>query len=220
MKKYRFLLLITLIFSLLFAITSYAKDDTKPSKIKRVGKAAVTVYAGQEFELKVKMTPKDAEDDFLRWKILKGSAVVRFDDDDRTDDEIELKALKAGTAKIRCQIKGSSKKVDFTIKVKKAPTTKKKIKAKGSLNKTVEAGDDLELEIRKYSGLKNKYLEWEIQNAKLLRFEDHDNKGKEVELEARKTGKTTVTCTNTLTGQKITFTITIVPDHEDDRYDD
>lgn len=220
MKKYRYLLLITLILSMIFAITSYAGNDPKPKKIARVGKATVTVNAGQEFELKVKMTPKNAEDDFLRWKIVKGSNVVRFDDDDRTDDEIELKALKAGTAKIRCQIKGTSKKVDFTIKVKKVQAAEKKISAKGSLKKTVEVGDDFDLEVKKYSGLKNKHLKWTIKDTKILRFDEGDNKGKEVELKARKTGKTTVTCTNTQTKQKITFTITVVPDYDDDRYDD
>lgn len=220
MKKYRILLLITLVISLLFATHSYARHDVKPTKIKRVGKATVTVNAGQEFELKVKMTPLKAEDDFLRWKIVKGSNVVRFEDDDRTDDEIELKALKAGTAKIRCQIKGTSKKVDFTVKVKKIKEQEKKISAKGSLNRTVEAGDDFDLEVKKYSGLKNKNLKWTIKNTSILRFEENDNKGKEVELYARKTGKTTVTCTNTLTKQKIKFTITVVPDYDDDRDDD
>ena len=220
MKKYRYLSFIALILSLIFAIHSYADSNIKPKKITRVGKATVTVTAGKEFELKVKMNPLKAEDDYLTWKIIKGSSIVKFADNDRTDDEIELKALKAGTAKIRCQIKGTGKKVTFTVKVKKAPAAAKKISAKGSLNKTVEVGDDFDLEVKKYSGLKNKYLKWTIKNTKLLRFDDNDNKGNEVELIARKKGKTTVTCTNTQTKQKITFTVTVVPDYDDDRDDD
>lgn len=184
-----------------------ADSNVKPKKITAVGKQTVTVYAGQEFELKVKMTPKNAEDDYLRWKILSGSKYIRFDDNDRNDDEIEMKALKVGTAKVRCYIKGTSKKVDFTIKVKKA---QKKITVAVKTSRTVRVGHDFDLEVNKYAGLKDRYLKWSIGNKKIVRFDDDERVGDEVEFRAIKVGKTTVTCTNTKTNQKVTFSIKVV----------
>lgn len=184
-----------------------ADSNVKPKKITAVGKQTVTVYAGQDFELKVKMTPKNAEDDYLRWKILSGSKYIRFDDDDRSDDEIEMRALKVGTAKVRCYIKGTSKKVDFTVTVKKA---QKKITAAVKTSRTVRVGQDFDLEVNKYAGLKDRYLKWSIGNKKIVRFDDDERVGDEVEFRAIKAGKTTVTCTNTKTNQKITFSIKVV----------
>ena len=206
LKRVAVIVMATLMIGLL-AVPAKADSNVKPKKITAVGKQTVSVYAGQEFELKVKMTPKNAEDDYLRWKIISGSKYVRFDDDDRNDDEIELRAIKAGTAKVRCYIKGTSKKVDFTVKVKKAS---KKITAATKTTKTVRIGKDFDLEVNKYSGLKDRYLKWSIGNKKIVRFDDDERVGDEVEFKAIKVGKTTVTCTNTKTNQKITFKINVV----------
>lgn len=206
LKRVAVIVMATLMIGLL-AVQAKADSNIKPKKITAVSKQTVSVYAGQEFELKVRMTPKNAEDDYLRWKIISGSKYVRFDDDDRNDDEIELRAIKAGTAKVRCYIKGTSKKVDFTVKVKKAS---KKITAATKTTKTVRIGKDFDLEVNKYSGLKDRYLKWSIGNKKIVRFDDDERVGDEVEFKAIKVGKTTVTCTNTKTNQKITFTINVV----------
>lgn len=206
LKRVAVMVMVALMIGLL-AVPAKADSNVRPKKITAVGKQTVSVYAGQEFELKVRMTPKNAEDDYLRWKIISGSKYVRFDDDDRDDDEIELRAIKAGTAKVRCYIKGTSKKVDFTVKVKKAS---KKITAATKTTKTVRIGKDFDLEVNKYSGLKDRYLKWSIGNKKIVRFDDDERVGDEVEFKAIKVGKTTVTCTNTKTNQKITFTINVV----------
>ena len=206
LKRVAVIVMATLMIGLL-AVPAKADSNVKPKKITAVGKQTVSVNAGQEFELKVRMTPKNAEDDYLRWKIVSGSKYVRFDDDDRNDDEIELRAIKAGTAKVRCYIKGTSKKVDFTVKVKKAT---KKITAATKTTKTVRIGKDFDLEVNKYSGLKDRYLKWSIGNKKIVRFDDDERVGDEVEFKAIKVGKTTITCTNTKTNQKITFTINVV----------
>lgn len=64
------------------------------------------------------MSPRNAEDEYLRWEILSGKDVIRFDDDDRNDDEIEFKVLKEGSASVRCYVKGKDKtKYGDTIKI-------------------------------------------------------------------------------------------------------
>lgn len=211
------LFLLAFMATLLFAgtLSASADDDIKPKRISPV-KRSVTVTAGKEFELKVRKSPSKADEDYLYWSIISGKSYVRFEDSDRTDDEVELKAVKAGTAKLRCRIRGTKKSVTFTVKVKSAP---KKIYTVGSRTKKVEAGDDFELKIKKYSGLKDKYLKWSIKNSKIVRFEDRDRTGDEVEFEARRPGTTTITCRNVLTRQSVTYTIKVVPD-DDDRDDD
>lgn len=199
------LLAVTISTMFVCAMGVNSDDDVKPRNITRVGKSTITVTAGQELELKVRTTPDDADEDYLRWKIVSGSKYVRFDDDDRTDDELELKALKKGTAKVRCSIAGTSKRITYTIKVKAAS---KKISASGSTKKTVEVGDYFKLKVKKYSGLKNKYLKWSVKNSKIVGFES-SKKGSTVELYAKKAGSTTVTCKNSKTNQKITFTVKV-----------
>lgn len=213
----------------LFTLTvSALADDTgiRPKKITAVGKKSVTVTAGSEFSLKVRTTPYNADDDFLKWTITSGSKYVQFDDDDRNDDDIELIARKKGTAKVTCSIRGTKKKVTFTVKVKAAKTPAKKIKIYGPASRTVEAGDDFELKIKKYRGLSDRDLKWSISDTSVIRFDDDDTSDDEVEFYAKKIGKTTITCTNTKTGQSVTFKVKVSPrsqmpcDDHDDRFDD
>lgn len=80
------------------------------------------------------MSPRNAEDEYLRWEILSGKDVIRFDDDDRNDDEIEFKALKEGTASVRCYVKGRDKtKYGDTIKISIQKTKNSSGRASGSV---------------------------------------------------------------------------------------
>ncbi len=201
--------LILLLLTLAMSVTAFASDP-KPTSIKAV-KKNVTVTVGHTVDLKVRTTPADADDDYLKWTIVKGKKYVRFEDSDRYDDEMEFYAVKAGTATVRCQIVGTDKKVTFKITVKKASTTKK-ITAVGSKTKTVNAGSEFELEVKKYKGLSDRKLTWSIADQSIVGFEDDDPDDRhddEIELIAYKAGTTTVTCKNTLTKQKVTFTITV-----------
>ena len=92
-----------------------------------------------------------------------------------------------------------------------------KITRKGKATRIVELGDDFDLEVKKSKGLSDKYLKWTISNKNIIRFDDADITNDEVEFEAIKIGKTTVTCTNKKTKQKVKFTIKVVPDND---YDD
>lgn len=188
----------------------YTINVKNPSKtISRVGSASKTVKAGNEFELEVKKNGNLA-DKYLWWTT-SNSNVVKIVDDDRSDEEIELKAVKAGTAKITCKNKYTGGKIIYTVTVKKASMTISRV---GSATKTVEVGDDIELSVKK-SGLKESQIKWYISDSSLLRFDDGDNVGSEVDVEAKRTGTAKVTAKNLYTGGKIVYTIKIVPDYDD-----
>lgn len=178
-------------------------DDVKPTKVS-IKKSKMTVYVGDEFEINAKTNPGDADDDYLRWKITKGSSYIKFDDDDRNDDEAEFVAKKAGTAKVKVWIKGTKKSDTITITVKNKSA---KLTRSGKKARTVEVGDDIELKV-KASGVSKKNLKWSIKNTSILKFDD-GKYGKEVEVKGKKAGTTTVTCTNTKNKQKVTFTVTV-----------
>lgn len=200
--------------------TAVMADGPKPRKITKIASTVKKVYAGSEFELKARMYPRYSDDDYLRWSIIGKKGIIAFDDDDRNDDEVEFRALRAGTTKVRCSIKGRSSKYSktFTVTVRKPSYTVSQV---GKKTVRVERGDDFELKVRKNNKrMSDRYLKWTIKNTKILRFEDGDRYGDEVELEARRTGTTTVKCTNLKTKKSITYTVRVVPDYDDDDDDD
>ena len=75
-------------------VTANAANNT----ISRVGNKARTVYVNGELDLEVRKNG-NFSDNKIKWTI-GDTSIVRFDDDDRYDDDIELKALKKGTTKI------------------------------------------------------------------------------------------------------------------------
>lgn len=217
MKKYLLMALAVLALTVLTAVTAFAKDP-KPTGITRVTSATKSVKVGAKFELKVKTTPAGAEDDYLKWSIIGTSGIIRFEDSDRTGDEAEFVALKTGTTKVRCSIKGKSTKYSktFTIKVTKASTTTaNKLTRVGKKTKTVEVGDDIDLKVKVSGTLKKKYLKWTIKNTKILGFDD-GRYGKEVEVKGKRVGSTTVTCKNLKTKKTITYTVKVIPEQPDD----
>lgn len=182
--------------------------------ISRVGAKERTVKAGNEFELRVKKNGGLRDND-LYWTSL-NTNIVKIVDDDRSDDDIELRAVKAGKAKIVCKNEVTGGKIYYTVNVEKASM---KISRVGAKERKVEVGDDIELSVKK-SGLSNSQIKWSIADTSILRFEDGDNVGAEVEIEAKRTGKTQVVAKNLYTGGKIYYTVTVVPDYDDDWDDD
>lgn len=219
MKK---LLVFMLMFTTLASstITIQADSNIRPRKVMRIICTDSSVKVGDEFELKAKTSPYEADDDYLRWSIVGKKGIIRFDDTDTNDDEVEFVALKAGTTKVRCSLKGKSKKYSktITIKVKKAAKSKK-ISRIGAKSVTVEAGDDFDLEVKKGKGVKERHLKWRIQNTSIVAF-DEDCRGDEVELNALKAGTTVVTCKNTKTGAVIRYTVKVVNYDVEDNDDD
>lgn len=193
------------------AYTITVKNSSKT--ISRVGDTYRSVSAGKEFELEVNKHG-GIQDKDLYW-YTSDRDIVRIDDDDRTDEEIELRAVSPGKATITCKNQITGGKIHYYVTVKDVG---KWIERIGSSSKTVEVGDDLELEVRK-SGLTESQIKWSIDDTNLLRFEDGENYGSEVELEARRTGTTKVRVKNMHTGGELVYTVKVVPDY-DDEWDD
>ena len=105
---------VLILFSLSVMPTVSADSYKKPTKVTAISKKTISVKKGRQFELKVFA---NGDDDYLRWSIIKGKNIVKFDDYDRYDDEVEFIAKKKGTAKVKCYIKGTKKSVVFTVKV-------------------------------------------------------------------------------------------------------
>ena len=179
-------------------ISAQADYNWKPKKVS-IAQSAKKVSQGKEFEIRAKVTPIDAEDDYIRWEIISGKKYVKFEDRDRTGDEMDFIAVKPGKAKIRCYVQGKSKKkYGDTITV---TVTKKK---------------------SDYSLAKNSQLKWEISDTSIVSFAERKTTGTDVEFYAEKTGTVRVTCTCTsgkAKGKKVVYTVNVIADDDDD-YDD
>lgn len=216
-KTGKFLSFLLAIVALMILTTSTALAAAKkPTQIKRVGAASRTVTLGQEFELKVKMTPANANDNALRWEITSGKGVIVFDDADKQDDDIDFRAKKTGTAKVRCYINGKKKNsktsVTFTVKVTQ-PQTQKQIARYGNAAVTKNVGDEFELKVRKSKGLSDKELDWSIEDDTIVTFfNDYELHDDEIDFLALKAGTTKVTCkikNASGSNTSITFTVTV-----------
>ena len=164
----------------------YTVTVKSPSKtISRVGDKNRTVKVGNEFELKVKKNG-NLSDSYLYWTT-SNKNIVKVADDDRYDDEIELVATGAGKATITCKNNYTGGKIQYIVTVEKASA---KIYRVGNTTKTVEVGDDIELKVKK-SGLTNSQIKWSVSDSSILRFEDGDNVGTEVEVSGKRTAKIT-----------------------------
>lgn len=140
-------------------ISAQADYNWKPKKVS-IAQSAKKVSQGKEFEIRAKVTPIDAEDDYIRWEIISGKKYVKFEDRDRTGDEMDFIAVKPGKAKIRCYVQGKSKKkygdtITVTVTKKKSDYSLAKV---GESVKYVEAWDDFDLEVKKGSSIKNSQL--------------------------------------------------------------
>ncbi len=196
-----------LVLTLGFGTLTASAREPKPRRVN-ITRSSKTMYVGSTYEISTKTTPSESDEDYLYWSIVSGKNVVRFAERERYDDDIKIKALKTGTAKIRCRIKGTNRYDTITIKVIRKKYSYAFYRV-GKTTRTVEVGDDFELKVKKTTGLKDNDLKWSIQNSKILRFEDRDVTDDEVELEARRAGTTYVTCYNKKTKTKLTYKIKV-----------
>ena len=122
---------------------AYTDSSLGAKKIGRVGAATKTVYKGGELDLEVRKGTGLRESD-IKWSI-GNTNILRFDDD-RYDDEVEVRALKAGTTKVTAKNLKTGGKIVYTVKVK-AP--KQTISRVGNKARTVTAGNEFELRVKK-----------------------------------------------------------------------
>ena len=162
-------------------ISAQADYNWKPKKVS-IAQSAKKVSQGKEFEIRAKVTPIDAEDDYIRWEIISGKKYVKFEDRDRTGDEMDFIAVKPGKAKIRCYVQGKSKKkygdtITVTVTKKKSDYSLAKV---GESVKYVEAWDDFDLEVKKGSSIKNSQLKWEISDTSIVSFAERKTTGTDI----------------------------------------
>ncbi len=224
-KSVSVLVLLALCLSLLSCSGVLASHDKKPTRIKACGSKNPTVTVGADFELKVKV---NGEDDYLTWNITGKKGIIAFEDLDRSDDEIDFHALKKGTTKVTCKIKGTSKKVTFKVTVKEAPVSSAyKISRVNPKNITISTGEELELKVKKSSKkIGDRQLKWSIADTSIVGFEDNDHDDiydDEIDIVGLRSGTTTVKCTYLPSGKSVTYTVKVVKgsyDYDDDWYDD
>ena len=58
-------------------ISAQADYNWKPKKVS-IAQSAKKVSQGKEFEIRAKVTPIDAEDDYIRWEIISGSFAMNL----------------------------------------------------------------------------------------------------------------------------------------------
>lgn len=218
MKKMR--TIIALALSALVLAGSIAVPVAASDKsITRVGRLARTVYVGKEIDLEVR-EGRNVRDRHLKWAI-RDTSVATFEENDSYGDEVELVGKNAGMTLATCENTTTGEKINYIVVVKAVPTTKAvetvetNTKTVETKTRTVEVDDDFELRTVKAANIKANQIEWKIADTNILRFDEGDKYGTEVELEARKVGTTEVTCTNLVTKETITYTITVVPDIDD-----
>lgn len=194
-----------------FYVTVKAKANN--IYISRIGNKNRSVNAGSEFELSVKKGSGLSDNNIL-WTS-SNTSVVKYDDDDRYDNEMEFKAVKAGKSTITAKNLKTGGKVYYYVTVK-SNVGPYNIARVGNAKRYVEADDDIDLKVLKGSKLKNSQIKWAISDTSLLRFEDGDKSGTEVEVEAKgKAGTAKVTAHNLKTGGKLVYTVVITPDYDD-----
>lgn len=142
-----------------------ADNDPKPTEIKRLSHTSKTVKTGKEFELKAYTGMKDYDDDYLEWSV-SNQKIVRFEDDERTGDDMEFEARKEGTAYITCRISGTDIKRTCKVKV---VSGKARITVEDT-NMDVDRGEWEDIEAKLVGGrYKNRKLTYKVSNKKVIR---------------------------------------------------
>lgn len=174
--------------------------------ISRVGAKDRTVKVGQEFELEVR-EGRALNDNDIKWTS-SNTAIVKYAENDRYDDEMEFRAVKKGSVKITAKNLETGGKIVYNITVK-PKNGSVYISRVGNASRTYAPNREFELRVKKGDALKGSQIKWTIGNTNIVRFDDDDRYGVEVELESKKAGTTKVTAHNLQTGGKIVYTITV-----------
>jgi len=199
--------------SLVYTIkVTKAGSISAADKINYVGSKTKNLKVDNSIELDVKKGSA-VKDSNLWWSVSSGTSVVKIISSDRSDDDITIKGLKTGTAKVNCKNYKTGGSLVYTIKVTGVGSYK--IAKVGSSTKTVELGEDEELKVVKGSGLSQNQIKWSIADTSILGFEDGDNVGSEIEIVGKKLGTTKVTVKNLYTGGSLVYTVKVVPEYDD-----
>lgn len=181
-----------------------AEAAPKSKGIEREGSSKRTVYVGKSFELEVEKGKKLRDND-LYWSV-GNSKIVKIVDKDRTDDEIDLKAVKAGKTKVYCKNKVTGNKLSYTITVKKGSN---KISRVGAKTRTISQGSEFELKVKLGGAISENKVKWTIGNTAIVGYDDDDRTDNEMEFYAKQPGTTKITAKNLLTGGTLSYTVKV-----------
>ena len=156
-------------------VTANAANNT----ISRVGNKERTVYVNGELDLEVRKNG-NFSDNKIKWTI-GNTSILRFDDSDRYDDDIELRAIKKGTTKVTAHNLLTGGKIVYTVTVKKSSNTISRI---GNAKRSVSAGKEFELAVKKNGNFSDNKIKWTIGNTSIVRFDDDDRYDNEIDLKA------------------------------------
>lgn len=176
-KRISILIAGVLLLTTFFTVNVFADYEPRPTNITKLNYTSRTVKIGSKFKLRAYATPYDYDDDYLRWKT-SNSKVVAFEDRDRTGDDMEFIAKKAGTAYITCYISGTKVKKTCKITVKRYGKAKIVVDDKYM---EVDRGEWEDIEARLVGGkYKNRKLTYKVSNTRLIRVKKGKVYGKRV----------------------------------------
>lgn len=136
----------------------------KSASIRKLNYTSRTVKIGSKFKLRAYASNFD--DDRLRWKT-SNSKIAAFEDRDRTGDDMDFIAKKAGTAYITCYIPGTKIKKTCKIKVKRYGKAKIVVDDKYV---EVDQGEWEDLEARLVGGkYKKRSLSYKVSGSRYIR---------------------------------------------------
>lgn len=176
-KRISILIAGVLLLTTFFTVNVLADNDPKPTNITKLNYSSRTVKIGSKFKLRAYATPYDFEDEYLRWKT-SNSKVVAFEDRDRTGDDMDFIAKKAGTAYITCYISGTNIKKTCKITVKHYGKAKIVVDEKYM---EVDRGEWEDIEANLVGGkYKNRKLTYKVSNSRIARVKNGKVYGKRV----------------------------------------
>lgn len=145
----------------------FYSPDKKVSSLEIPG--STSVYIGKEVQLSLKVSPEDAKDKSVEWKVTKGSDIASVDGNGK------VRGLKAGTAEIQAIAKdGSGVKSNVcSIKVEKEAFAVT-MEDPGS----VAVGEKKELKYSANRELKDGYPKWRVSDTKLATIDEKTGKVK------------------------------------------
>lgn len=193
------------------------EDDPKPTSIRRLNYSKKTLRVGQKFELEAYALPSDYDDDQLTWST-SNKKVVKIISRDRRDDDITIKAVKTGKAKITCRIRGTKKKKTCTI------TVKKKAKKKYTKTKRIWVDDKyMDVDLYDVEDIEYRVLPRNASNKKVT-FRSSNTKVAAVNsrgyVYGKRTGKAEITIQCKADPKIKTKVYVHVERDDDDDYDD
>lgn len=163
-RKLAFILSTLLMCTVIFG-SSVLAAPSRSANLVKLNYTSRTIKIGSKFTLRAYVS--DYDDDRLRWET-SNSKIAAFEDRDRTGDDMDFIAKKAGTAYITCYIPGTNMKKTCKIKVKRYGKAKIVVEDKYV---EIDQGEWEDLEARLVGGkYKKRSLSYKVSGSRYIRI--------------------------------------------------